>query len=298
MVEKKGHNAFKLKDFFHIDPIREISSTRSEDTDLTNSYGAYREYLQSVSIVWQRIRVECKDIGAIHAHLHKIETDPSRDEEFHSLMIKEHGIMNVFQRDIETFVLFARIFMDKIGQIIEKLIVLPRGKQPGKSFTDHKKYFDVYHPRVHPEYSNLLQNKTHWYEQELLLLKDKIFAHGKPLITQAVVSSESGVRFTRRRMAGGSPLKDHHKKKLLPIIAKYEHIHPSLMVTRNEYGMLDDFLLQIRKHDYKLDKADLNVIGNIVTETGASFDQRLLESIAMHIEDFLNQVRVIFYTAQ
>jgi hypothetical protein len=99
-------------------------------------------------------------------------------------------------------------------------------------------------------------------------------------------------------MAGGSPLKDHRKKKLLPIVQKYEHLHPSLNVTRNEYGMLDDFLQQIREHDYKLDKADLDVIGHIVTETGVTFDQGLLESIAMHIEDFLNRVRVIFHTAQ
>jgi hypothetical protein len=297
MIEKKGYNAFNLKGFFHIDPIRGISSTRSEGTDLTNAYGAYREYLQSLSIVWQRIRAECKDIGATHARLHKIETDPSRDEEFHSLMIKEHGLMNVLQRDIETFVLFARIFMDKIGQIIEKVVVLPRGEQQGKSFTDHKKYFGI-HPHIHPAYSNLLQNKTHWYEQELILLKDKIFAHGKPLVTYTAISADSGIRFTRRGMAGGSPLKDRYKKKLLSIIAKYEHLHPSLWVTRNEYGMLYDFLRQIRKYDYKLDKADLDVIGDIVTETGASFDQDLLESIAMHIEDFLNQVRVIFHTVQ
>jgi hypothetical protein len=93
---------------------------------------------------------------------------------------------------------------------------------------------------------------------------------------------------------GVSPLKDHHKKKLLPIVRKYEHLHRSLKVTRNEYGMLDDFLRQIRKHDYKLDKADFDVIGDIVIETGASFDPGLLESIAMHIEDFLNQVHLFF----
>lgn len=41
MVEKKGDNVFDLKDFFHIDPIHEISAARSEDADLTNVYGAY-----------------------------------------------------------------------------------------------------------------------------------------------------------------------------------------------------------------------------------------------------------------
>jgi hypothetical protein len=92
MVEKKGDNAFDLKDFFHIDPIHEISAARREDADLTIVYGAYLEYLQSLSIVWETIRVECKDIGAIRTQLHKIETDPSRDEEFHSMMIKGHGL--------------------------------------------------------------------------------------------------------------------------------------------------------------------------------------------------------------
>jgi hypothetical protein len=137
MVEKRGDNAFELKDFFHIDPIRDISS-RSEDADFTDVYGAYLEYLRSLSIVWQRIRVECKDIGVIYAKFREIETDNSRNEEFVSLASNQHGLMNVLQVDIETFVLFARIFMDKIGKIIEKIVILPPGKHPGKSFTDHK----------------------------------------------------------------------------------------------------------------------------------------------------------------
>ena len=56
--------------------------------------------------------------------------------------------------------------------------------------------------------------------------------------------------------------------------------------------MLDDFLRQIRKHDYRLDKDDLCVIGEVVSETGAGFDQEFLESIAMHIEDFLNHLSI------
>jgi hypothetical protein len=137
MAKKTGCNAFQLKDFFHRDPIREICSRRA----LINIYGAYLEYLRSLSIVWQLIREEYMDIGAIHAQLHNIESDNSRSDEFISLMTDQHALMNILQVDIETFVLFARIFMDKIGQIIEKLVVLPPGKHLGKSFTDHKKYF-------------------------------------------------------------------------------------------------------------------------------------------------------------
>jgi hypothetical protein len=97
-------------------------------------------------------------------------------------------------------------------------------------------------------------------------------------------------------MAAGSPLKDHSKKKLLPMISKYESEHPNLSVTRNEYGMLDEFLRQVRKHDYRLGKDDLTIIGKVVSETGTSFDQELLESISTHIEDILMQVSVIFNT--
>jgi phosphomannomutase len=145
-------------------------------------------------------------------------------------------------------------------------------------------------------YSDFLQNRTYWYEQELLLLKDKIFAHGKPLITLPSVSPDSGVSF--RRAAGISPLKDHNKKKLLPIIAKYEHRYPSLKITRNEYEMLDDFLRQTRDRHYKLDKDDVRIVSDIVSGTGVSVDEEFIESIAMHFDNFLEQVAIIFHTAQ
>src|SRR5438105_4848266 len=114
MAEKTGCNVFQLKDFFHRDPIREICSKRNQDTALINIYGSYLESLRSLSIVWQRIREEFMDIGAIHAQLHNIESDNSRSDESISLMTDQHALMNVLQVDIETFVLFARIFMDKI----------------------------------------------------------------------------------------------------------------------------------------------------------------------------------------
>ena len=55
----------------------------------------------------------CMDIGAIHAQLHNIESDSSRSDELISLMTDQHALMNVLQVDIETFGLFARIFMDR-----------------------------------------------------------------------------------------------------------------------------------------------------------------------------------------
>jgi hypothetical protein len=117
-----------------------------------NTYVACQEYLRSLSIVWQRIGQGYKDVGAILAQPRRIQSDQSRTKEFGSLMVDQHGLMNVLQFD-----LFARIFMDKVGQVIEKRIVLPPGKRPRNSFTDHRKY--VARLSIHPAYSNLLQNK-------------------------------------------------------------------------------------------------------------------------------------------
>jgi hypothetical protein len=290
MIKKTGHVPFELKDFFHKDPIRDICS-KSQDKPLVNTYGAYLEYLRSLSIVWQRIRKECKDVGAIYVRFEKMGRDDSWKEESVQLVSNQLGLMNVLQFDVEAFILFARIFMDKVGQLIEKLVNIPQGRQPGKSFTAHKKYF-IRHRSIHPAYSDLLQNEIHWYEQELLFLRDRIFAHGEPLFTATAITPDSGVSF--RRMAGTFRLKDYNKKKLLPVIAKYEKRYPDLKITRNEFGMLDDFLQQIREHDYRLDKDDVCIIRDIVSGTGISVDEEFMESIAKHIEDYLRQVAVIF----
>jgi hypothetical protein len=51
MIEMAGHVAFELKDYFHEDPIREIYSRRSRGS---KQIVAYREYLRSLSIIWQK----------------------------------------------------------------------------------------------------------------------------------------------------------------------------------------------------------------------------------------------------
>jgi hypothetical protein len=53
------------------------------------------------------------DIGEIHVQLHNIQSDNSRSDELISLVTDQHAFMNVLQVDIETFILFARIFMDR-----------------------------------------------------------------------------------------------------------------------------------------------------------------------------------------
>jgi hypothetical protein len=57
-----------------------------------------------------------------------------------------------------------------------------------------------------------LENESYWYEQELLLLRDKIFSHGKTMVTMKGVSPQEGVRF--RPMTKISPLKARPQENL------------------------------------------------------------------------------------
>ena len=58
--------------------------------------------------------------------------------------------------------------------------------------------------------------------------------------------------------------------------------------------MLNDFVLAITKYDIRLDKEHLKKLGDIIQTWGVSVNVDYLESIAKHIEDFLQETASIF----
>ena len=56
--------------------------------------------------------------------------------------MREPALLKILEVDIETFVLFARRFMDMVAKLIEKQIALPEGSiSEEDGFTEHKVYF-------------------------------------------------------------------------------------------------------------------------------------------------------------
>ena len=190
--------------------------------------------------------------------------------------------------NVRTFIGVARTIMNKLAKLIEKLLGLSPGKGPKISFTDHKKLLPVDHPNIHRAYLDFLQNRTYWYEQDLLLLRDKIFVHGNTFVTSWQVSQEGGIKIIKRSVLG--PLDERHNKVLLEIKVGY----PTITITDNEWSMLDEFLRQTRRQNIKLAKYDIVKLENIVSSFGITIDEEYLESIAQHIEDFMKKVSVIF----
>jgi hypothetical protein len=287
----EGHTAFKLRDYFLNDPFYDIYEKRNQDDAFFHTYLDYRKYLQSLHIIWQRIKEECNRTGDYHTQEFNKPFESPLSQETLSLITRKQATLNVVELDFETFIVLGRRFMDKVGLLVEKLIEIPKGKVPGNSFTKHKKFF-IEHPEIQPNYTKFLENKIYWYEQELLLLRDKIFSHGKTMVTSMAVSFREGVMFTPMDRFG--PLSADHKKIFLPMKSKYEGLYPTLKVTDNDYEMLNDFYQQIRRERIKLEKKDLDDLGDIVSSSGGiRVTEEFLECMANHLEDFTKEVIVI-----
>jgi hypothetical protein len=61
--------------------------------------------------------------------------------------------------------------------------------------------------------------------------------------------------------------------------------------------MLDGFLQQTRRERIKLEKHDLDALGDIVSSHGIKINEEFLESIANHLEDFTKVAIVILGAA-
>jgi hypothetical protein len=287
-MESNENDPFVLKDHFKANPLYEIYSKRRTDTRFFNAHSDYQQYLKYLAIIWHRIQNECNEIGEYHAEESKIAPE-EHSEKWIALNNEQTRVLTMCQCDFETFIMFARRFMDKIGKLIELLIECPKGKHPPKDFTHHKKWFIKYSDSI---YSKFLKNKTHWYERDLLLLRDKVISHGGTLTSGAIVSPRTGVGF--RKSYGISPLQGEHKEEFLSLKGDYEKRYSDLVIPENDYQMLNHFVREIRRYDMRLEEGDLEKLGRIVQRSGIIVDEDYLESIASHIEDFLQETASIF----
>ena len=199
-----------------------------------------------------------------------LSSETQHTDESVSLEMKEHGLSKVLEVDIESFILFARRFMDMAAKHIEEQIALPKGMiSEEDGFTEHKAFF-MKNRTINPTYSKFLEDKTYWYEQELLMYRNKIFVHGKPFKTITKVSPHSGISFIK--VAEIPPLDGVDKRTFLRIKGDYEKQYPVLHVSENPYEMMNDFLREISIHDIKLNQSDLDEIKATVSRSGTSVD--------------------------
>jgi hypothetical protein len=81
------------------------------------------------------------------------------------------------QLDNESYILFMRILLDKLGILMELVLNHPNKHSLHHSFTKHKEYF-IKNKQFNSKYSKLLEG-MHWYDQYLLSIRDKVVQHGR-----------------------------------------------------------------------------------------------------------------------
>src|SRR5688572_22023975 len=118
----EGHTAFKLRDYFRDEPFYVIYLKRNQDSVFFHAYTDYRKYLVSLQIVWQRLKDECSKVGDYYTQELSKSSEWPPSQETLSLMASRDATSNVLELDIETFIILARRFMDKVGLLVEKLI--------------------------------------------------------------------------------------------------------------------------------------------------------------------------------
>jgi hypothetical protein len=280
----------ELDDFILHDPFHDIYIRKKDDgSDFYYVYVDYHDYLRYLQIIWRRIKDEYDTIMEYNSQSNSLLSSREVNfDDYRRVTIESLETQNVIQCDIETFVIFARRFLDKVGKIVVKLTKLPHGKQIGRSFTDHKKDFIKYND-LKPMYSLLLKDDTNWYEQDLLLWRDKILMHGETLNTTCLVSPTRGIILIKTR--GVFEISERNKEKFMRIKKKFERIDPDLKINDNQFMMIDDFRRKIAERNIRLEEEDRNTLGDILMATGASLDIR---EIARNVKDFTKKAASIF----
>ena len=113
-------SVFVLGDYpIKVDPLQ-IFHKKREDADFFSQYMDYKQYFDYLHIIWDRMKSDLKLCGSSHKSVLEHEGEYTSDDKE---KINEHmDAQKLLQLDIESFIMFARILMNKVGKIIESLI--------------------------------------------------------------------------------------------------------------------------------------------------------------------------------
>jgi hypothetical protein len=285
--------AFTLEEFLKDDPFHLIYvKRRDEESDFFYVHTDYLDYLRYLNIIWDRIRKEYQSIVRYHQRSLSLisNRDLSQEEniQLRSIILNRSNLLTILECDIESFVLFARRFLDKVGKLVEYLIKLEVGRHIENSFTKHREFF-IDNEKYNLQYSRLLREETNWYLQDLSMWRDGIFVHGKTLNTGSSVSATGDIIL--RKAIGVYRLQEKDRIKFMKISKKYIEKYPHIKITKNPYTMIDEFREEIAKHSIQIDPKDLNSLKEIISVTGTSLDIRQL---AKNIKVFVEKTTQLF----
>jgi hypothetical protein len=260
-------------------PLKPICENPLQQRDRTHEYRGFEDYLKYLKIIGNRI-IEDYERVRLHRNKNKIKsTVPvlSGWEEIYML-----------QLDIESFVVFSRILLNRVGLLVEDLLYLRRPGQRADSFTDHKKWC-LDNAKSQSKYVRLLR-KMNWYDQNLSFMRDKVIEHGG-ILAGSMRNLPNSFQYRRINKDFGVLSKDD-TIFMENLIAKYGKSNAKIkFIKSNPSIMFDQFLNLIMKYNVKLDKEDQKKIGDMTKKYGMTVDVTILSK---YVRQFLEDVASLF----
>ena len=260
-------------------PLKPICENPLQQRDRTHEYRGFEDYLKYLKILGNRI-IDDYERVLLYRNKNKIKsTMPilSGWEEIYML-----------QLDIESFVVFSRILLNRVGLLVEDLLYLRRQDERANSFSDHKKWC-LDNAKSHSKYVRLLR-KMNWYDQNLSFMRDKIIEHGG-ILAGSMRNLPNSIQYRRINKDLGL-LSTRDTIFMENLIAKYGKSNAKIKsIKSNPAIMFDQFLNLIFKYNVKLDTKDKDKVGSMAQKYGMIIDVTILSK---YVRQFLENVALLF----
>lgn len=257
---------------------------------------AYSRQLEYLQIIWGRLRSDYRS----YTQFYDFQTKFFEHRVGYELSTKEQL---EFQRGLETtlilnldhdsFIIHAKILMDKIGELTS-ILLRNQGNRPPKSFHDQRVFFQRPENANYPpnqEYAELVRNAD-WFEICLGPVRDVMVVHSIPNVGGMLFSAREGKITPLRYPWGWNPMMETKSNELASLKEKYASKYPELKGIVN-YWLLVDFFVN---HDLELEKQDVYKISSIIRATGGYLPD--LNILATRVIKFLEKTASAFDLSQ
>jgi hypothetical protein len=253
-------------------------------------HAIYHHYYECLQIIQERLKQDYNDydLGLDHAaRIFKMKDKSKRNSE---LLLNSEGLSTIgksIQLDSESYILFVRILLDKVGLLVELVLNNPNKYSLHQSFTKHKEYF-IKNRQYNSKYSKLLE-EMYWYDQYLLLIRDKVVQHGR--VRHAWLKpDEKPVHLLMGENFG--LLSDKRKAELVTIVEKYAPRYvPEIKDLNLPLSEISVVMDKVLNDSARMEDGDLKKLQAIVQLTGAAV---YVPELAKKLDQFLKGIALIF----
>ena len=257
----------------------------------------YLTYLDYLRIIWKRLNEGYshykKNKQLLNSYDEKIKDEtigPSTpsDKNVYLAYIIEYEITKTLALDTESFIFFSRIFLNKLATMLNYLFCPDNYQTLSNDFQVHKNYF-LNNGNINKDYTTLLSKIYVWYDQYLVIYRNKVIQHSSTLNNTYMSNYEGEIQLGK--MLGIREIPKEDISQLNKIKNKLEKKFKDLKITNNQTMMLDDLIAKIVKESISLEQQDLDYISSLISKVGMNINPSI---IAQSLDRFVIDTSSLF----